>query len=227
MVDDPNTKPAQISETTITATGLRVVKALVGNPPQSVSDLARALGVTKTAIVAQLHELLAAGFVERFSQRPTGRGRPRHLFAATKAALLLLLARSQQIVIPAIWQAIDEIGGSRLSQQVIQRVSKALAEHYRRRLQGTTPAERLNEMSRLLCEEGMLVDIGEGEQGQLVLRRRSCPFIAMFEPNRSVCFLDQQMMSLVVGAPVRQTSCRHDGAPCCTFELDTNAGVES
>jgi predicted ArsR family transcriptional regulator len=220
MVDDPNRKPAQISETSITATGLRVVKALVGNPPQSISDLASVMGVTKTAIVAQLHELLAAGFVERFTQRPAGRGRPRHLFAATKAALLLLFASSQRIVVPAIWRAIDEIGGSPLSQEVLRRVSVALAEHYSRRLQSTTPAERLNEMSRLLCEEGMLVDVSEGDQGQLVLRRRSCPFIAMFDPARSVCFLDQQMMSLVVGAPVRQTSCRHDGAPCCTFELD-------
>jgi predicted ArsR family transcriptional regulator len=222
MVDDPNRKPAQISETSITATGLRVVKALVGNPPQSISDLASVMGVTKTAIVAQLHELLAAGFVERFSQRPAGRGRPRHLFAATNAALLLLFASSQRIVVPAIWRAIEEIGGSPLSQEVLRRVSIALAEHYSRRLQGTTPAERLNEMSRLLCEEGMLVDVGEDDQGQLVLRRRSCPFIAMFDPSRSVCSLDQQMMSLVVGAPVRQTSCRHDGAPCCTFELDSS-----
>ena len=154
----------------------------MGNPPQSISDLARVIGVTKTAIVAQLHELLAAGFVERFSQRPVGRGRPRHLFAATKAALLLLFASSQRIVVPAIWRAIEEIGGSPLSQEVLRRVSMALAEHYSRRLQGTTPAERLNEMSRLLCDEGMLVDVSEDDQGQLVLRRRSCPFIAMFDP---------------------------------------------
>ena len=224
MVDEPSTKPDQISETTITITGLRVVKALVGNPPQSTSDLARAIGVTNTAIVAQLHELLAAGFVERFSQRPAGRGRPRHLFKATNAALSLLFASSQRIVVPAIWRAVEEIGGSALSQEVLRRVSAALAEHYSRRLQGTTPAERLNELSRLLCDEGMLVDVGEDQRGQLVLRRRSCPFIAMFDPSRSVCFLDQQMMSLVVGAPVRRTSCRHDGAPCCTFELDSVDG---
>jgi predicted ArsR family transcriptional regulator len=224
MVDDPNGKPAQIREISVTTTGLRVVKALVGNPPQSISDLAHVIGVTKTAIVAQLHELLAAGFVERFSQRPTGRGRPRHLFAATNAALVLLFASSQRIVVPAIWRAIEEIGGSTLSQEVLRRVSAALAEHYSRRLQGTTPAERLNEMSRLLCEEGMLVDVDEDDQGQLVVRRRSCPFIAMFDPSRSVCFLDREMMSLAVGAPVRQTSCRHDGAPCCTFELDLGDG---
>ena len=158
MVDDPDRKPAQISETSITATGLRLVKALVGNPPQSIRDLASVMGVTKTAIVAQLHELLAAGFVERFTQRAAGRGRPRHLFAATKAALLLLFASNQRIVVPAIWRAIEEIGGSPLSQEVLRRVSVALAEHYSRRLQGTTPAERLNEMSRLLCDEGMLVE---------------------------------------------------------------------
>ena len=49
----------------ISAAGLRIVKLLVGNPPQTVSDLIGATRVTRTAVTEQLNELVAAGYVER------------------------------------------------------------------------------------------------------------------------------------------------------------------
>ena len=57
------------------------------------------------------------------------------------------------------------------------------------------------------------------EEGQLVLYKRSCPFISMLDEHQSICCVDQEMMSEVVGRPVRRTACRHEGAPCCTFEI--------
>jgi predicted transcriptional regulator len=79
-------------DATISAAGLRVVRLLVGNPPQTVSSLIRATGVTRTAVTEQLNELIAAGFVERDTERLSGRGRPRHLYRTTQAALVLLFA---------------------------------------------------------------------------------------------------------------------------------------
>lgn len=52
------------------------MKLLVGNPPQTITDLIRAAGVTRTAVTEQLNELVAAGFVERSMERLSGRGRP-------------------------------------------------------------------------------------------------------------------------------------------------------
>lgn len=214
---------AAMPEATISAAGMRIVRLLVGNEPQTVAQMIRATGVTRTAITEQLHELVAAGFVERATERLSGRGRPRHLYTATRAALLLLFASNQQILVPCIWRAIDEIGGQQLTQQVVERVSVGIAEHYRRRIHADSPQERLRQMSQLLNEEGSVVEV-EQKDGQLIMRRRACPFISMFEESRAVCRVDQRMMDLVVGAPVRQTACRHDGAPCCTFELVSSNG---
>ena len=44
-------------------------------------------------------------------ERLPGRGRPRYLYAATNAALALMCCRSHQSVVPAIWKAIDHVGG--------------------------------------------------------------------------------------------------------------------
>jgi predicted ArsR family transcriptional regulator len=52
-----------------------------------------------------------------------------------------------------------------------------------------------------------------------VLHKRSCPFLRMVDEKRSICCVDLEMMTAIVGKPVRRTACRHDGSPCCTFEV--------
>lgn len=212
------------SGTEVSSAGMRIIRLLVGNPPQTVADLIRATGVTRTAVTEQLNELVAAGFAERTSERLQGRGRPRHLYAATDAALLLLFASNQRLLVPAIWRAVRQLGGEALKSQVLSCVARDMADHYRKRIDGKTPADRLCQMTDLLCEEGDLVEIDEDAEGRLVMARRSCGFFSMLEESRSVCSIDVDMMSRVVGAPVRRTACRHDGAPCCRFELVSSNG---
>ncbi|NUQ63264.1 MAG: L-2-amino-thiazoline-4-carboxylic acid hydrolase [Pirellulales bacterium] len=213
------------ADATISAAGMRIVRLLVGRPPTTVASLIRVTGVTRTAVTEQLNELVGAGFVERRIEKLTGRGRPRHLYSATNHALLLLFASNQSQIVPAMWQSILEVGGEELVQRVLGRVSRALAEHYRQRIRGTTPQRRLDEMLQLLREEGSIVEVEKDKEGQLLLHRRSCPFFSMFdERTKAVCCIDQAMISEVVGAPIRRTACRHDGAPCCTFELASRNG---
>jgi DeoR family transcriptional regulator, suf operon transcriptional repressor len=206
-------------DATISAAGLRIMKLLVGNPPQTVADLIRATNVTRTAITEQLNELVAAGFVERATERLSSRGRPRHLYNATQAALVLLFASNQCLVVPAIWRAIGEVGGDELTDKVLKGVSRALAEHYNGKIAAKKPQERLRHFIDLLTAEGALIEAVEDDQGQLVLYKRSCPFISMVDDRRNVCHIDQEVLSAVVGRPVRRTACRHEGAPCCTFEI--------
>ena len=206
-------------DATLSAAGLRIMKLLVGNPPQTVSELIRATGVTRTAVTEQLNELVATGFVERGTERLPGRGRPRHLYKATHAALVLLFASNQQLVVPAIWRAIRQLGGEELTTSVLKRVSRALADHYNGKITAKKPQERLQQLIDLLTAEGGLIEAVEDAKGQLVLYKRSCPFISMIDQQRSVCFIDREFLSAVVGRPVRQIACRHEGAPCCTFEI--------
>ncbi len=215
-----NERP-KMADATVSAAGLRIVKLLVGNPPQTVSDLIKATNVTRTAVTEQLNELIAAGFVERSTERLPGRGRPRHLYKATDATLLLLFASNQKTVVPAIWSALRDIGGEELVQDVLRRVSLVLAEHYKAKITTESPEDRLHELMRLMNEEGALVEINQVND-QLVMYKRSCGYFSMADARQSICFIDQEMMSAVVGRPVRRVACRHDGAPCCSFEIANN-----
>lgn len=212
--------------TTISAPGLRIMKLLVGMPPQTVSDLLKVVGVTRTAIAEQLNELVLAGYLERSVEKLDGRGRPRHRYKATDAALTLLFASNQRVVVPIIWRAIREVGGEEVSQKVFRQVCQLLAEHYNRQVTAKRPRDRLRQLIELLTAEGALIEIVEDDRGRLVLHRRSCPFISMVDDQRNVCHIDREVLSRVVGRPVHRTACRHEGAPCCTFEIDGEASTK-
>jgi DeoR family transcriptional regulator, suf operon transcriptional repressor len=207
-----------MADATVSAAGLRIIKLLVGNPPHTVSDLIKATGVTRTAVTEQLNELVSAGFVEQGAERLPGRGRPRHTYKATNLALITLFSSNQQLVAPAIWQAIGDVGGDELTNKIRKKVSRIMAEHYNHQISAKKPEERFRKMMELLAAEGGLLEAAQ-QNGQMVLYKRSCPFISMADKNRVICSVDLDMMSLVVGRPVRRTACRHDGAPCCKFEI--------
>jgi len=201
---------------------MRVVKLLVGNPPRTVTELVNATGVTRTAVTEQLNELVAAGLVKREMERLPGRGRPRHIYTATISALALLFASNQSLLVPAIWQAIEETGGVELRKKVLTRLSRRLAEHYSVKITASKPRDRLQQFVEVLREEGVLLEY-HSEGGHVAMYKRSCPFISMADETRSVCCIDLDMISGVVGAPVRQAASRLDGEPCCVFELVNGA----
>jgi len=190
----------------------------VGKPPQTVQEWIDASDVTRTAVTEQLDDLVAAGFVERTRQPPSGRGRPRHLYAATSSALMCLFPNNRQLVMPAIWGAIEEIGGPKLMRKILRRVVRSLADHYKQKIKSKDPEQRLRELVKQLRKEGGLVET-VNENKRLVLHRRSCQFISMLDDNRTVCSVDLQLLTQVVGRPIRRTACRLEGAPCCTFVI--------
>jgi DeoR family transcriptional regulator, suf operon transcriptional repressor len=207
-----------MADATASAAGLRILKLLVGNPPHTISDLIKATGVTRTAVTEQLNELVRAGFVEQGAERLPGRGRPRHTYKATNLAMTTLFSSNQQLVAPAIWQAINDVGGDELTNKIRKKVSRIMAEHYNQQISAKKPEERFRKMMELLTAEGGLLEAAQ-QNGQMVLYKRNCPFISMADKNRVICCVDLDIMSLVVGRPVRRTAYRHDGAPCCKFEI--------
>ncbi|MGA2035187.1 MAG: helix-turn-helix domain-containing protein [Thermoguttaceae bacterium] len=208
-----------MAEKKLSPAGWKVVNLLVGNPPQTATELFQTIGVTRTAVIEQLRELMAAGFVERTMMRISTRGRPRHLFSATPAALIFLFANHQQLVVPAMWQALEELGGQELTQKMVQRVAKLIADHYCAQITAEQPRDRLLQFVDLLRGEGVLADI-EQRNGTPVLYKRSCPYISMADENQTVCTVDLEMMSQVIGRPVRRTTWRHAGGHCCRVEVD-------
>lgn len=207
-----------MKDITVSPAGLRIVRLLVGQPPRTVAGLIRATGVTRTAVTEQLNDLVAARLIERSIERLPGRGRPRHVYKATDAALLFF-ANDQQVVMSALWHAMFDICGEDAAKKVLKRVSRAMSEHYRQKITAKKPAERLRQLISLFADEGELVELVENHNGHWSIHRRSCPFAGMADSRQIVCRIDQEMINAVVGRHVRRVACRRNGDACCTFEI--------
>jgi len=182
--------------------------------------LTRETRVTRTAVTEQLNEMVAAGFVERTIEHQSGRGRPRHRYAATQAALMLLFANNQQLVVPAIWKAVNKVGGKPLTRKILHAVSRLLSQHYLAKITATDPRKRIEQFKAVLQREGGLLDLAF-EDGVVTITKRTCAFISMFDDQRHVCAIDLKVMAEVAGGPARLICCRHNGDPCCKVEIDT------
>jgi predicted ArsR family transcriptional regulator len=210
-------------EVSLSATSLRILKVLIGSPPLTVPDVMKALGVTRTAVVDQFRELIASGFVERITAPPEKRrGRPRHLYSATPAAMLLLFVDAQRIVLPVIWDAVNAVCGPKLANEVHRRVAAAIVEHYRPFVTDHTPAGRARQLVKRLAEEGHLVEMSQDGPDRLVVRNRSCGFLSMCDDTRTACGIHLSGISGLLRTRLRMTASRHDGAPCCRFEIQLN-----
>jgi len=203
----------------VSPAGMRIVRLLVGNPAKTVAELIDETGVTRTAVTEQLSELVGSGYVERDVQRLPGRGRPRHLYSATPAALGLISAKTQELVIPAMWEAVEEVGGEEVYDAVVDKVAERMAQHYNEQIKSDDPRERLRQFVRMLRDEGTVVEVHE-HNGSIQLCKRSCPFSKLLEERRAICNVDDRLMRRVIGGSLRRVSCRHHGDPCCAYELE-------
>jgi len=96
---------------------------------------------------------------------------------------VLLFASNQRLVVPAIWRAIDELGDDDLADKIRKRVSHLLAEHYSAKITAKRPSERLRQFFDLLTAEGGLIEIVEGDRGQLVPPQAELPFYQHGRPT--------------------------------------------
>ena len=161
----------------LSAAGLRVMKLLVGNPPQTITDLIRAAGVTRTAVTEQLNELVGGRFCgtkHGAAARPRPAAPP--LSRPPTPRWRCLFASNQRLVVPAIWRAIDEIGDEELANKIRKRVSHLLAEHYRSKITAKRPLRTAPAVLRPVDGRGW-TDRGRGRRpGAIGAPQTELPF---------------------------------------------------
>jgi predicted ArsR family transcriptional regulator len=202
----------------VSGAGLRIIRLLIGKPPQTITELVEALNVTRTAVTEQVNELVAIGFLEQTLEHNGGRGRPCYRFSATDLAMRKLFEGLQDVVVPSAWRAIRKRLGDKILHQICYDIACDLAESYARQLTTSTPKERIHEFVSFLVRNGRLVECQECD-GNIIIKKFNCPFISMVEDTRTVCYIDQLCMQLLSGeeTSVELTENRLDGQTCCTF----------
>src|SRR5829696_6919940 len=179
----------------------------------TADDIASKLGLTRSAIRAQITGMERDGVVHRAGQRP-GTTRPSHVFELTPEVEQLL----SSAYIPLLTHLVDVFADGLPAHQLetmLRQVGKNLADELSG---GKRPTGRM--AARVAIASEMLNDqLGamthvEGNGGY-VIRGIGCPLAALTGKHPGVCRAMESLVAEVIGAPVHECCDRAERPRCC------------
>ena len=192
------------------------IVALLRRGPMTIDELAEALGLTRTAVRAQLTTMLAEGMVESRGARPSG-SKPARLYGMTADAELQI-SRAYIPVLTHLLQALTRRLSPGEFAGLLREVGRSL---------GTGPLPRGDLRDRVMAASKVLVDLGgltevieEGDR--FVIRGHGCPLAAATGTYPEACNIVQSLLTEIIGVPVSQCCDRYERKRCC-FEVSAGA----
>jgi predicted ArsR family transcriptional regulator len=188
----------------------------------TVKELGRQLSLTPTGIRQHLTVLERDGLLRASEER--GRvGRPSLVYSLTAKAETLFPKNYDQLAV-ALLEETRAMSGKDGLQTLLRRVSQNLAAPYLDRVQGKSPRKRAEEATRVLREQGCLVDMEE-DGDDILIREYTCPYDSVARQNSGVCVLHVDFVSRLTGGDVKLTTSLLRGDRACTYRIREKAQV--
>lgn len=184
----------------------------------SIDELARALGVTRTAVRQHLAALSHEGLVTRGAERATG-GRPERLFVLTQNGREAF-PRHYSWFARLLIDAIAKEHGSAGLRVRLGRIAAGVVAELRQR--GPQPADRrakVESASNLLDELGYDARTGPDLAGAPTIEADNCVFHELAMKNPEVCRFDLSLLSGLTGSKVDLDECMARGGHVCRFRF--------
>jgi DeoR family suf operon transcriptional repressor len=191
------------------------IVALLQRGALTVDDIASRLGLTASAVRAQITTMERDGVVREAGRRP-GITRPSRVFQLTPEIEQLL----SRAYIPLLTHLVDVFAnglGSRQMEKLLREAGRMLAAD----LSGSCPSgnlkTRVKAASELLNEQlGAITHVEEN--GGYVIRGKGCPLSALTGKHPAVCRAMESLVQEFVGVPVHEC-CERAERPRCCFEI--------
>jgi predicted ArsR family transcriptional regulator len=179
----------------------------------TAEDIATKLGLTRSAIRAQITGMERDGVVRRAGQRP-GTTRPSHVFELTPEVEQLL----SSAYIPLLTQLVGVFAAGlppRELERMLRRAGKSLADELSggKRPVGSL-AVRAAAVSEMLNEQlGAMTHVDSN--GGYTIRGVGCPLAALTGKHPGVCRAMESLVARVIGARVHECCDRAERPQCC------------
>lgn len=187
----------------------------------TVSEIAKATGVTDTAVRQRLNRLMSEGLVQRKTVR-CGRGRPTHRYELTDMARRQLGSNFNDLAM-ILWREVRSVKDPQVRRGLIARIAAAFAKHYEPQVSGSTLESRMHSVAELFSKRRVPFAV-EHRAGAPVLTTIQCPYPELAEQDRGICAVERLLFSQLLDAEVRLSECRLDGHRCCQFSLSGATG---
>ncbi|MFM8573838.1 MAG: helix-turn-helix transcriptional regulator [Pirellula sp.] len=183
----------------------------------TVVDLTEKLEVTATAVRQRLDRLENAGYVER-RKNSAGRGRPTFSYFLTDLGWRQVGVTYTDLAV-ALWSEITLLEDVSTKSKLVERVSKRMGRAFRDLLPDGSIEDRMKSLAGLMAARRIPASFVRVE-GLPVLSVHACPYpdLASRDADRSLCHLEQQVLSEAVGQPLELSCCKLDGHGSCQFK---------
>jgi predicted ArsR family transcriptional regulator len=193
----------------------RIVTLLRGGG-LTADAIASKLGLTRSAIRAQIVGMERDGAVRRAGQRP-GTTRPSHVFELTPEIEQLLSSAYIPLLTHLVGVFAEGLPAHQLESLLRQAGRRLAAELSRGKRPTGSMADRMAIASEMMNDElGAMTHVESN--GRIILRGVGCPLAALTGKHPGVCLAMESLVTEVVGAPVRECCDRSDRPHCC-FEV--------
>jgi DeoR family suf operon transcriptional repressor len=202
---------------TLPTTRRAILVALKRSGALRAHDLAEQLGLTVAAVRQQLARMAEDGLVTHHPD-VEGRGRPAHLYQLAPSAEVLFPKRYGDLTT----ELLGYLGGPQSDE-----VSELFEHRRRRRLAGAAERladmsleEQVDELTRILDEDGYLADVERLDDGGWRITEHNCAILSVAFSFRQACSSELAFIrDALPGARVERVAHLMDGAHICAYEV--------
>ncbi|MFN6131095.1 MAG: helix-turn-helix transcriptional regulator [Planctomycetota bacterium] len=183
----------------------------------TVTELTEKLEVTATAVRQRLDRLESAGYLER-RKHSHGRGRPTFAYFLTDLGWRQVGVTYTDLAI-SLWSEVLAIPDSQLRSELIERVSQRMGRAFHAMLPEGTLDDRMRSLANVMLARRIPASF-ERDGNIPVLAVHACPYpdLVQRDQDRSLCRLEQQVLSQAIGQQMELSQCKLDGHGCCQFK---------
>jgi predicted ArsR family transcriptional regulator len=199
------------------STQQKLLRTLLAAPQgASVETLCAASGVTHNAVRQHLTALIAAGFIERGSARPTG-GRPQARYVL-RAAGRELFPRNYGLIASGVLEHLYASAGKAGVQALLATVGRELGAAAAQRIDSADQGEVATALADQLDALGYEAQAVQRD-GEIQVEAYNCVFHALAKAHPDVCRFDLAFMEAATGRPIQHLECLVRGGQACRFHI--------
>lgn len=197
---------------------VRILEQIKREGTDTIPRMAEALGLNVETVRTHLRTLSAEGLVRRAGRRIRGRGRPEVVYELTEAAEVHFPNQEGELL-SELAAFLRDGGQAGLIRDFFDERARRRRDVVMPRLEGLQGGERLEEVVRILSEEGYMPEVGEDEAGRQVLALTHCPLRGVVDVTRAPCRAELALVRELVGGELERVAYIPSGGASCCYAL--------